>query len=97
MRVPCLHPSTSAGTGLRAERHETAGLSTLLRLVGHGSSVSAATWSPAGDVLCTGGVDQVVIAWRVRPADALARICRSLTTDVPGQAADTRCQRDPAA
>jgi WD40 repeat protein len=63
-------------------------------LVGQESGVSAAAWSPAGDVLYTGGVDHLVVPWMVRPADAVSRICRDIETNFPGPArAD--CVRRP--
>jgi WD40 repeat protein len=59
-------------------------------LVGHTVGVQTAAWSPAGDLLYTAGADHEVIPWRVRPADAVAEICRALRADFPHSPADAR-------
>ena len=63
-------------------------------LVGHRSGISSAAWNSTGDTLYTGSADQLVIPWTVRPADAVAGICRDLRDDFPGAAppGDAACR-----
>jgi WD40 repeat protein len=59
-------------------------------LVGHTAAVQTAAWSPTGDLLYTAGADHQVIPWKVRPADAIAEICRMLQADFPDSPASAR-------
>jgi WD40 repeat protein len=59
-------------------------------LAGHTAAVQTAAWSPAGDLLYTAGADHGVIAWQVRPADAVAEICRTLRTNFPDSPVSAR-------
>ncbi len=62
--------------------------------MGHRSGISSAAWNSTGDTLYTGSADQLVIPWTVRPADAVAGICRDLRDDFPGAAppGDAACR-----
>jgi WD40 repeat protein len=59
-------------------------------LVGHTAGVQTAAWSPTGDLLYTAGADHEVIPWQIRPADAIAEICRTLRVDFPDSPASAR-------